>query len=148
MPPIPIKNARIVVLALAGGTVLISAMLLALRLAGEGPPDEGARPLTFVVVALGLSNGVLYFVLRRIFLARAQAQREAHRAALRAGGVPRELFQLTLVGCALAEAVGLLGAITFFLGGHGALLLAPTLALGAILAQFPRAERYEDLLRS
>jgi F0F1-type ATP synthase membrane subunit c/vacuolar-type H+-ATPase subunit K len=135
----------VIVLALAGGTVMLSVVLAVLR-ASAGPDSEAAGMLTLLVPCLAVANVTVYFVLRRALLAKAREQREAARTALRAGNLPPELFRLTLIGCALAESVGLFGAVVYFLGGSMLLLLAPALAVIAILAQWPGSERSESQL--
>ncbi|MEQ1891838.1 MAG: hypothetical protein ABL998_04785 [Planctomycetota bacterium] len=147
MKSIPLQSLRLVVLALAAGTLLISGVFAFLRVSASAPENEVGPLLGYLVPVLALANCAVYALLRRGLLVRARPHRAQHREALRAGGVPRELAQLTLIGCALAESVGLFGAMAWFLGGASLLLAAPALALVAILAQFPSVERFEAWLR-
>jgi len=143
-----IQSARVVVLALAGGTLLVAVMLAFLRGGVGVDASAGNGPLLgYLVPLLALANAAVYVVLRRSLLARARARRDENRALLREERLPPELFQLTLIGGALAEAVGLFGAVACFLGAHPLLLAAPLLACGLILAQLPGRERCEGWLR-
>jgi hypothetical protein len=146
MEAIPIRNARVVVLALAGSTLMISGVFVFLRVGRVGPVSEAGRLLAIVVPLLVLANTAIYVLLRRGVVARVRPQGSTALETLRSGSLPREFLQLTLIGCALAESVGLLGGIAYFLGAPPFLLAAPALALLAILAQFPTSERCEALL--
>lgn len=148
MDAIPLSRARLVVLALASGTLTASLVFFVLRDGIAPPAPEVGRILALLVPLVALTSVPVVLVLRRSFLVRARARRAENLAHLAAGRVPRELFQVTLLGCALAEGVGLLGAVGYFLGGSPWLLAAPAAALAAILAQFPGAARLEDALRA
>jgi len=146
MEAIPISRARIVVLALAFGTLTITLVLFLLRDAAAPPAPEVGRLFALLVPFVGLTFIPLVFVVRRILLAGARKRRAENRAHLAAGRLPRELFQATVIGCAVAEGVGLLGAVGYFLGGSPWLLAAPVVAVAAILAQFPSATRFAEAL--
>jgi len=149
MVPLPLARARLFVLALASGTALATLVFFFLRSSGasSGPAAELGSIFALLVPLLALTLVPLQLVLRRTFLARARARRAEVRAELAAGSMPRELFQAAILGCALAEGVGLLGALGYFFGGSPWLLAAPALAVALILAQVPTRTRLEDAVR-
>jgi hypothetical protein len=129
------------VLALTGGAV-------ALRVSGvvAGLPDA-ARTLSLCVLGLALGLVPAYLVLRGTQVARLRAARAQALEQLAAGRVPPPALTLTITTCALAEGLGLIGAVTVLLGGPWFVLAAPALAVGVILAQIPTRERLEALVR-
>lgn len=146
--PATLSAARWIPLAMALGVVALSVGACVLRATGTIPADEGlGRTLALVVLALVLGAVPAYLAVRKVLLERARAAREPGRELLRQGRVPPPLLALTIVGAALAEGVGLFGAITVLLGGPWVVLAAPVLAAGLILMQIPRRERLEELLR-
>ncbi len=147
MEAIPISRARIVALALAFGTLTVSLVFFLLRDADAPPAPELGRLFALLVPVVALTFVPLVLVARRLLFAGARKRRSENRAHLAAGRLPRELFQATLIGCAVAEGVGLLGAVGYFMGGSPWLLAAPVAAVAAILAQFPSASRLEEALR-
>jgi hypothetical protein len=62
--------------------------------------------------------------------------------------VPQPLFQLAIIGAALAEGFGLLGAVSLLLGASWYVLAAPVLAIPLILVQLPTRSRLEEQLRN
>jgi len=146
MEAIPISRARIVVLALAFGTLSLTLVLFFLRDPESPVAPEVGRMLTFGVPLFALATVPVQFLVRRLLLAQARGRRAENRAHLAAGRVPRELFQATVLSCALAEGVGLLGAVGYFVGGSPWLLVVSAMATAAILLQFPDAGRLEQTL--
>jgi hypothetical protein len=145
--PTTIRSAQTILLALAVGVLTLTAATIWLRMRSAAPNPELARILLFVTSMVAFSDLVVYFLLRHLFLTRLAPARRAAREAVRRGELPRELFTLALIGAALAEGGGLLGAVAFFLGAHWSALLFPLLSVCVILAQLPSQERAEALLR-
>jgi F0F1-type ATP synthase membrane subunit c/vacuolar-type H+-ATPase subunit K len=145
--PTTIRSAQTILLALAVGVLTLTAATAYLRTRSAAPNPEIARVLLAVVLLVAVSELAVYFLLRRSFLARLAPARRAARELVRRGELPPELFTLILIGGALAECAGLLGAVAFFLGAHWIALFVPLLAVCTILAQLPSQERAEALLR-
>lgn len=146
--PPSLRSAQIIPLAMALGVLAVTGAAIAVRLSGSlvgNPQVTGV--LTMVVAGLAATLLPVYFVVRRMLLARAQMQRAQARELLAQGQAPPALLSLVIVGAALAEGVGLFGAVTVLLGGPWFVLAAPGLALALILAQVPTRARFEALLR-
>lgn len=150
MPPraLPLRNARLIVLALALGILIASGVVVFLRLSNDTAMNPEIGKLLLVVIGgLALSNAVVYFLLRKSFVARAhEAQAEALEL-LKQDAVPPQLFTLTIIGSALAEGVGLLGVVAVLLGAPWFALAAPLVAVALILAQLPTRAKLERLVR-
>jgi hypothetical protein len=145
----PLATARAIPLALAGGVFLVTGGALYLRTSGAMEPNpELARILPLVVAVLALSLVPVYVVVRRVLVVRARGRRAQGLEEVQAGRIPAELFALTLAGAALAESLGLVGALALLLGGSWLVLAAPILAVVLVLLQLPSRERLENLLRA
>jgi len=146
--PLPFRNARVIVLALALGIVLFTGVVVCLRLSGEPATNpEIGQLLLLVIGALAVANTSVYFVLRKSFVARAQAAKGEALELLKHDAVPPQLLTLTILGAALAEGVGLLGVVALLLGAPWFALAAPALAVVLIVAQLPSRERFERVVR-
>ena len=147
-PAASLRSVQIIPLAMALGVLAISGVAIAVRLSGgvESNP-EVTGVLTMAVAALAVAMVPVYFVLRRTLVARAQEERAKGLELLAQGQAPPALLTLLIVGAALAEGVGLFGAVTLLIGGPWFVLAAPGLALALILMQIPTRERFEAMLR-
>lgn len=145
----PLRAAQIVVGGLVAGLVVISVASVVLRIAQ--PPREpttiSTGALLLVVVLMFATSVAAWLVLRRRFLAQVAENREAALAVLRQDCLPLPLYMITILGCVLVEAPGLLGVVTLFLGGPWYVLLAPAASIALMVRQFPTRERCEELVR-
>jgi hypothetical protein len=142
----PMRVAALVVTALAIGVVTFAGVVVFLRISGEVESEVG-RSLWIWIGAVALAEVPVYVAVRSRLLARVQGMREEAHRLLGEGLAPQPLFALTLVGAALAEGLGLLGAVAVLLGAPLAVLAVPAAAAALILAQLPSRERYEGALR-
>jgi len=138
----PLRTTQIILVALALGVVAFTGVVVALRLTSSPDMDpEAAKLLLVVLGGLAVSEAVVYFLLRRSFVARARDSREISLSLLRHGRIPLPLHTMAIIGGALAEGAGLLGSIAVLLGGPWYALAAPVLAVVLILIQLPSQER-------
>lgn len=144
----PIRTIQVVLGALIAGLLAFSGVAAFVR-SSSGALDSGAsvEAFAFVVPVVFVSAGVVYFVLRRSLLASVRANREQAAELARQGIMPAELQRLVILGAALAEGPGLLGAVAVLIGGSWFLLAAPLLAMLCIGSSMPSRERVESLLR-
>ena len=143
-----IRGTQVILLSLTLGVVSLCAVAVVLRLTGRGALDaEAARILPLVTAGVAVAELAVYFVLRRSFLARVQAARAEALELVKQDRVPLPLHTLAIVGGALAEGAGMLGAVALLLGGPWYLLAAPVLAIALIVAQLPSKNRLETLVR-
>jgi hypothetical protein len=144
-----IRALRIICFALIGGLLLITIMAVVLRtqgLAASVPAAGLALPLA-VAVAFATSVGV-HFALRPKLIGEAAKAKAESLQMLREEKVPQTLGAATIVGAALFEGPGLLGAITVLLGGPWYCIAAPVLGIMAIAWMVPSRERFEEALRT
>lgn len=148
-PALTIQSLRIICLALIGGLVMLTGMSVFLRVQGmmtPVPAAEQALPLA-VAVAFAASVG-LHFLLRPKLIGEAAKAKAESLQMLSQEKVPQALGAATIVGAAIFEGPGLLGAITVLLGGPWYCIAAPLLAIAAIAWMIPSRERFEEELRT
>jgi hypothetical protein len=146
-PHPPARTAQIVVVALAAGVLVATVAMAVLRSMMEAR-SAAAQVMPFVLAGLGVAQIGGYLFLRRHFLGRAAAMGAQAQTLVRDGHVPQPLFQLAIIGAALAEGFGLLGAVSLLLGASWYVLAAPVLAIPLILVQLPTRSRLEEQLRN
>jgi len=128
--------------------LVFTAAAVFLRTSGSfGEGNQPPEVLIYVLFAVGMGNAGVYVVLRKAFVAQALANRETSVALLAEGGIPPQLYTLTILGAALAEAFGIFGLVIVLLGGPWAVLAAPAISVVLILLQIPTRGRLEELLR-
>ena len=135
-------------MALVLGIATFSGVVVFLRLRSERELDPAVGQLLLVTLGvLAVAELPVYFLLRKQFLARAQAMKAEGLELLLQDLTPPALFSLTIIGAAMAEGLGLLGVLAVLLGAPLYALAAPVLAVLLILAQFPTRERLEHAVR-
>lgn len=144
----PIRNAQIILVALACGVLAFTGVASYLRLSGmEFGESEVARLLPLLVVVLAACEIPVYLLLRKAFLGPVKAARAESLGLVEQGRIPMQLQTLAILGAALAEGVGLLGVVTLLVGGSWYVLAAPLLSVLAILALMPTRARLERMVR-
>ena len=145
---LPLRNARLIVLALVLGIVIFAGLVVFLRLSSDTALNPEVGKLLLVVIGgLAVSNSVVYFLLRKSFVARAQEAKAEALELLKQDAMPPQLFSLTIIGAALAEGVGLLGVVAVLLGAPWFALAAPAVAVVLMVAQLPTREKLERVVR-
>jgi len=139
--------------ALAMGVALFAAVALVIDVAGPEADPELANVLLAVLAFMAVGLIPVYFLVRRSFLSAAReqlAQREDRGRPGRGAEltIPEPIRILTIVGAALAESVGLFGTVIYMVTKAQLALIAPAVALVAILAGMPTRGRLEALLES
>lgn len=141
----PLRTTQVMVVCLAGGVALLTAVALALApLSETGVMASGVLLPILGVLAVG--EIPVYQVLRRRALRRLADRREGALMEARTERVPHELFTLILVGAALAEGVGLFGAVVYLLTANALAIAGPFVALVVLGYQVPTRDRLEDLV--
>lgn len=138
---------RIIVAAMIGGLVAFSLVALFVARASTQPVDlEAAKLLYLLLVGVAVIDVPAYFVLRRraIYTARQQLDKEGE------SGDPMEAAHRAyatalIMRCAMAEGLGLLGALSCFLTRDSYGLIAAGLSALFLMAQFPKRDRIEEL---
>ncbi len=143
-----LRVTRIILLALVLGIATFSGLVVFLRRSSERELDPAVGQLLLVTLGvLAVAELPVYFLLRKQFLARAQAMKGEALELLLQDLTPPALFSLTIIGAAMAEGLGLLGVLAVLLGAPLYALAATFLAVLLILAQFPTRERLEQAVR-
>lgn len=147
-PASPLRIPTVILLALVTGIVTFSVIVVVLRLSGERELDPAVgRSLLMLLAVMAVAEIPAYLLLRRQFLARARAMKDEALELLGRGLAPQPLFNLTVVGAAMVEGLGLLGVVAVLVGAPLYALAAPALAVALILAQIPTRARYEQAVR-
>jgi hypothetical protein len=148
-PALTIQALRIICFALIGGLVMITVGAVFLRTQGMMTPVPAAEQALPLAVALAFATSVgLHFVLRPKLINEAAKAKTQSMQMLSEQKVPQALGAATIVGAAIFEGPGLLGAVTFLLGGPWYCVAAPVLAIAAIAWMVPSRERFEEELRT
>ncbi len=146
--PPPIRSPQIILGALALGVLTITGVAVFLRLGNLAPRSaEVARWMPLVVVGLAVLELPVYLLLRKTFRAQARVARTESLELVQQGRVPLPLQTLAILGAALAESVGLFGAVSLIVGASWFMLAAPLVAVALIVAQMPTRARLEQALR-
>lgn len=147
MPRMPLRNLKLVLLLLALGVAVFTTIAAVLGpVSAEGASTAlGSLPLGWLLLGIGLLTGLsglgMYVALiRPALLRRLVPVRDAARAEVRAGQVPAPLVQATILGAALAEGPGLLGAVGYLITGWLPLLALPLAAILEIVLSLPSEE--------
>jgi len=145
----PLRSAAIVHLALIVGLLTFGAVAVGLVAAGEPLGDPAlADTLLPVLALLAVAEAPAWLVVRKTFDARLAERADAAREELARGELPPELFQVALIGSALAEGVGLFGVVIHLLTGAVAALAAPAVAVVLIAVLVPTRAKGEARLRA
>lgn len=148
-PAQKIGTLRIVCFALAAGLTIFTAVAVTLRMQGIVAPAPQAASMLPIVVAITFVSSVgMWFVLRKKFLDEAAKAKTEALEMLREDKVPHLIGTATIIGAAMFEGPGLLGAVTVLVGGEWYCLAAPIIAILAIVWMIPSRESVEDALRS
>jgi hypothetical protein len=143
-----IRSLRLVLLALALGLTGLSLVALVVDPSAGRRDPELSTLLLGVTGVLLVTNLALALVMRARGVRQAAERRAEALAELEAGELPGELARAAILAGALVEAPGLLGGVTFLLTRETLALVAPAVAILALLSFLPRAERMAEKLRS
>lgn len=125
------RALRIAILAMIGGLFAFLCVAVALVDGGMTKPDPKLTyTLLLVLAAVAIGDLVGYVVLRSVMT------RGTQPGDAKPNSVNR-FVTLTIVGCAMAEGLGLLGTVTFLLTGNRLGLVAAVLGILLIAAQWP-----------
>jgi hypothetical protein len=148
-PTLKIGTLRLVCFALAGGLASFTVIAVALRTRGDFAPVQDAEPGLSLSVAISFASSVaVWFFLRKKFLAEFAKSKEEALRLLREDKVPHVVGTATIIGAALFEGPGLLGAVAILLGSPWYCLAAPVLGIMVIARMLPSRESIEDALRA
>ena len=151
--PGELLTLQMIVGALAMGVALFAAVALVIDVAGPEADPELANVLLAVLASMAVALIPVYFLVRRSFLSAARGQLAQREDRGRPGRgaeltIPEPIRILTIIGAALAESVGLFGTVIYMVTKAQLALIAPAVALVAILACMPTRGRLEALLES
>src|SRR5262249_48205082 len=140
----PVRTGQILVAALLAGMVSFSGVGVAMAGQLGGKPDPKLADLLFVVMgilAIG-ELGVYHLLLRPMFLRPVRREAAAREERIRAAFIEQRYLGLTILAAALAEGVGLLGAVTVLMTGRFEALASPALATVVLLLILPTRDRF------
>ena len=151
--PGELLTLQMIVGALAMGVALFAAVALVIDVAGPEADPELANVLLAVLAFMAVGLIPVYFLVRRSFLSAARGQLAQREDRGRPGRgaeltIPEPIRILTIIGAALAESVGIFGTVIYMVTKAQLALIAPAVALVAILACMPTRGRLEALLES
>jgi hypothetical protein len=110
-------------------------------LGGASSPGSSDLRLPLYGAAAACSLGAI--ALRRVLLLRFRLETIADRRGVT--GVLKHLFTVTVIGAALAEAVGIIGLIMIFFGGDQSdLIRVAVVALVVMLYNYPRLRAWKQ----
>lgn len=148
-----LKVSQILVLALLGGLVLFTAVVIGLRLTGRMPPTQppiAGQPDVLLLALIGLCvvQTPIFFLVPSMMVKGLAAKWQAAtsdeaRESIVLGG----LQIVSIVRGALVEGAGLLGTTIYLIQGEPLALVAPGLAAVALLAIVPTREKKEAMAR-
>lgn len=134
---------RIIPVALMMGLLVSTGVIVALKLSGSMPAGGAAGGLDpqmlmmiLGAVAIGSTMGIL--LLPAMMMSAAALRYAASPSEEGRQGVLMQTLQVkTVLRAALAEGVGLLGAVFYMISGEWPMLIAPAVAAVAILLFIP-----------
>jgi F0F1-type ATP synthase membrane subunit c/vacuolar-type H+-ATPase subunit K len=134
---------RIIVAAMAGSLLVFGAIAVVLGPISDDASDpQQGQVFLLVLIFFAVSEVVAYAVVRRVHVGRLQANyQQADDSAL--PEVWQGFMVLTIIGCAMAEGIGLFGLVIVMLEGVGPALAVAFVAWLALLVQFPRSGQFE-----
>jgi hypothetical protein len=134
------RTAAVLVLALTGSIVAYVVLGFLLLGRASSPVSSDLRlPLYGAAAAVSLAA----IALRRVLLFRFRLENIADRRGVT--GVLKHLFTVTVIGAALAEAVGMIGLIMVFFGGDQSdLIRVAVVALVVMLYNYPRLRAWKQ----
>ncbi|MBN1513994.1 MAG: hypothetical protein JXB13_18400 [Phycisphaerae bacterium] len=141
-PEAMVRTLRIIVLAMIVGVLALAAVAGAF--APLGAADEAIKSIFVLVVAtIGVSFGLGYALVRRQLLARAcrQASEGLERDDTQALAM-RTYQALVIVGAAMAEGVGSLGAVAVLVTGYWPLAVVPLAAVVLLAMNVPSRDGF------
>lgn len=142
-----LRTMRIIVLAMAAGVMLLSAVVAFMNPA-QGANAAEVGVLAIVLAGLAIVQPVAYFVVRNGLLGALRRRLESSPdAAASAGLILQCSGTLTLIGGGLTEAFGLLGAVWVLISGYRYFLVAPAVAVLLLLMQVPTRDGLTRRLR-
>ena len=135
--PTNVGSLRVIIAAMGVGLLTFTGIALYLGAAGE-PQEDLAGLYALVLVALAVGESVAFIVVR----ANAVAQARKRIVSGSSDDDPASVCMgsyvtLTLIGGAMAEGIGLFGAVTLLITGNWLIVAAPVLALLVLVLLFP-----------
>jgi len=141
-PEAMVRTLRIIVFAMIVGVLAVTAV--AGGFAPLGAADEELKSiLILVVVTMGVSGGLAYTLVRRQLLARAcrQASEGSERGDTQ--DLAMQAYRtLVILGSAMAEGVGSLGAVAVLVTGFWPLAVVPLAAVILLAMNMPSRDGF------
>jgi hypothetical protein len=129
---------RVIVAAMAGGMLSFLAIAVFLVEGGTMTLDPDlAKVLLPVIAFLAVGEVVAYLVLRSATIRKLNEPQPPHVAEHGAPTPMGSLATLTIIGCAMAEGVGLLAIVTYLLSGNHLAWIPVAAALLVLAMQWP-----------
>lgn len=132
-----ITQSRIILMALASGVVMFTAVALFVGPMNGEESESTMAVLEWVVLAYGVGVLPLVFFLRRLLDGRIAPRKDAAIEEIKKGLMPVEFRVSTILPAALAESAGLFGCVVLLLTGNALLLIAPIVSVAVILYMWP-----------
>lgn len=135
----PIKTGQVLVGALIMGMVSFSAvaMFMGGKLGNSVDPSLGDMLLIVMGILAVVEFCAYHALMRPLMIKSIRSQSLAVDPSTRAAFLGQRFLTLTIVAAAMAEGVGLLGAVTTLLTGRIEALIAPAVATVALLLTLP-----------
>lgn len=145
----PLRTGQILIAALIFGMLSFAGVAAAMAGKISRPDPQLANMLFIVMGVLAVSELTAYHLLvRPIFIRQTRSQAQAIDPASRAAFIEPRYLNLTIIAGALAEGLGLLGAVTTLVTGRLEALAAPALAALALLIIIPTRDRLDRFVRA
>lgn len=145
--PLKIGSLRGVILAMTGGLFALSVVLGYVGLNLNRPSDPSMLPILGGVLIVAVVAMVPAFILVRRVTIAGLARRSHGDGKPDAEQLETAFCQLRLIGAALAESVGLFGAIICVVTGEWYTLAAVAPAILVMAAQIPTQTQLEQFAR-
>ncbi|MCP4544832.1 MAG: hypothetical protein GY835_00020 [bacterium] len=146
----PDVQLRIIIGAMIAALVLFGLTATFLVTSGTMTPQPDLAVLLLgALAALAVSELAAYIVLRQAFIKnQQQAWRNRSRDEELAPDLLTPFTTLTIIGTAMAEALGLFGVVIFLLTSHLGGLAGAVVSLALLLRQLGVRDRFQDFVRA
>jgi F0F1-type ATP synthase membrane subunit c/vacuolar-type H+-ATPase subunit K len=148
--PAPLRTGQILIAALLLGMLSFSGIAAAMAgKAGSHPDPKLATTLFIVLGLLAVTELTVFLALvRPTFIRQVRADSQSRDEASRDSFLQQRFLTLTILSGALAEGLGLFGAVIVLLTGKYEALAAPALAAVALLLVLPTPARFDRFKQS
>jgi len=141
-PQVSLRVLRIIIAAMVCGLLAFGAVAVFLVEGGTKRVDPGLANLLLPVIGmLAISELVAYFVVRGAILRKAVEPLPPHLPPPPGATPMGRLATVTLIGCAMAEGIGLFAIVTYLLTGNRLAWIAAAAALLTLAMQWPTQAR-------